>query len=440
MSNILREDLIKQQSLNTLYIGDCLNILPTLTPKTIDIVYLDPPYNTKNTNFGYSDNNKNWIDFMHQVLSNIYPLMKTTGVIFISIDDNQYHYLKVLLDSIFGQSNYLGSFITRQATRSNSKHINTSHEYILSYAKQRNKCPEFKMSKLNPIHPHSSTINKLMKEVQQFKPDNIKSLSNDCLTAINLANKYLKERIQSLLTQGEYEWNWIKNYNQIDENFEIYATGDLSVPATKSNYPQPLQINCSDIGLFIDCPKLNRRAWQSKETIIQLYLNNELVFKNGRPYRKRYLKDSIDSAMSVLNFYSRQGFHDLENEIGKAAELFATPKPVELISYLLGLTAHYYHHLNIKPNVLDCFGGSGTTAIAYHKIYGNNNANGGWTLIQNEEPCVKNFVLDLSHSIDTSTSSDICITIQNISELCNYRLRTAKLDFQIKRDLIVMNN
>ena len=61
-------------------------------------------------------------------------LLKPDGVIFISIDDNEYANLKLICDDVFGKENFVGTFITQQAQRSNAKHINTVHEYIICFA------------------------------------------------------------------------------------------------------------------------------------------------------------------------------------------------------------------------------------------------------------------------------------------------------------------
>lgn len=62
-------------------------------------------------------------------------MLKQSGCLFISMDDNKMAEVKIIANEIFGTRNFLGTFITKQATRSNAKHINITHEYVLSYAK-----------------------------------------------------------------------------------------------------------------------------------------------------------------------------------------------------------------------------------------------------------------------------------------------------------------
>ena len=116
----------------------------------VSVIYIDPPYNTK-TKKSYNDKQtrEEWLSFMKIRLLFARRYLSEEGVIFISIDDNEYAYLKILCDKEFGEQNCLGTFITKQSQRSNSKHINTVHEYILAYAKNKKKCPEFKVRRVD---------------------------------------------------------------------------------------------------------------------------------------------------------------------------------------------------------------------------------------------------------------------------------------------------
>ena len=128
---------------NRLYISDANKCLELLENNSIKVIYIDPPYNTKNKKFEYNDNNENWIEDMKNILNKAYLTLKIEGVIFISIDDTMFSELKLICDEIFSKKNFIGTFITRQATRSNTKQINTIHEYILCYGKNKNLVPAF---------------------------------------------------------------------------------------------------------------------------------------------------------------------------------------------------------------------------------------------------------------------------------------------------------
>jgi len=141
---------------NFLLEGDNLHSLKLLE-KThkgkIDVIYIDPPYNTGNKSnpdsvFIYDDcmvgeddgyRHSKWISFMHRRLEIAFSLLSLTGAIFISIDDNEYAQLKLLCDSIFMESNYVTSFIrkTKSMTGDDGNGLNIQHEYMLVYAKNK---------------------------------------------------------------------------------------------------------------------------------------------------------------------------------------------------------------------------------------------------------------------------------------------------------------
>ena len=126
---------------NKIYIGDNLKIMTSEKFKKyydkIDFIYIDPPYNTYNGSFAFSDKNEKWNDDLKKRLEISKKLLSDSGCIFISIDDNELHSLIKICFDILGKENYIGNFITKQAVRSNSKHINTIHEYILAFAKNK---------------------------------------------------------------------------------------------------------------------------------------------------------------------------------------------------------------------------------------------------------------------------------------------------------------
>lgn len=162
---------------NILIKGDNLDALKILRHnyfESIKMIYIDPPYNTKNDGFVYNDNftssteqtleelgyDKEYIDYIENIqgakthsgwLSFMYPrlllardLLKDDGVIFISIDDNEVAQLRLLCDEVFGEDNFVGEFIKQSKVGggSDSKHIATEHEYILTYSKNLDTLPE----------------------------------------------------------------------------------------------------------------------------------------------------------------------------------------------------------------------------------------------------------------------------------------------------------
>ncbi|GAA7964063.1 site-specific DNA-methyltransferase [Helicobacter pylori] len=149
---------------------DALKILKQSYSEKIKMIYIDPPYNTKNESFIYDDDfsqsneevlktldyskekldyiknlfglksHSGWLSFMYPRLLLARDLLKQDGVIFISIDDNEAAQLKLLCDEVFGEGNFLGDFIKQSKVGggSDSKFIVKEHEYCLVYAKNIN--------------------------------------------------------------------------------------------------------------------------------------------------------------------------------------------------------------------------------------------------------------------------------------------------------------
>lgn len=316
---------------------DAEKCLCRLPENTFQTVYIDPPYNTQSKQFEYHDDYEDWDNFITSKIRKTHKVLQETGVLFISIDDNKLIELRLICNEIFGKENFLGMFITRQATRSNAKHINTIHEYIVAYAKNKRKAPAFEVKRLD-IPFYAEKLLPLMNEVKKAHTQE----------GTEIATQLLKKRLKEF-EKVEY-FSFLKNYSIVDENGEICFATDLSTPSGK-----PSELYIEEIGLHL--PALKSRAWSSKEKIIKLFRENNLLFKQGRPYEKHLLSESKDNAMSILNFYSRQGKHDLEKlDLG---DIFSTAKPVEMIKYLIKISQVSPH-----DKILDFFAGSGTTAQA----------------------------------------------------------------------------
>ena len=240
---------------------DCLNRLPENTFQT---VYIDPPYNTQSKKFEYHDHYDDWEDFITSKIRKTRQVMQETGVLFVSIDDNKLIKLRLICNEVFGKANFLGMFITRQTTRSNAKHINTIHEYIIAYAKNKRKAPAFEIKRLE-IPFYADKLLPLMAEIKK------EHKQNGIASATQLLKKRLKE-----FEKIEY-FSFLKNYSIVDENGEICFATDLSTP---NGEPRELYIE----EIMLHLPALKSHGWFSKEKFIKLFNENKLLFKQGRPF------------------------------------------------------------------------------------------------------------------------------------------------------------
>lgn len=352
--------------MNEIYIGENLSVLKSdMLEKyhgKVKVIYTDPPYNTKKKK-AYNDtmDSDEWANFMKERLVLCRAMLKENGVIFISIDDNEFAKLKVTCDSVFGEKNYIGTFITMQSQRSNAKLINIVHEYVIAYAKNKSKTEKFSIKRVNTpdgkelIDSLYSSVNKIVKN-----------------EGTEVANEKIKPIIKKYCLENSIDW--LKNYANVDENGKIFFPIDLSTPGV------PREVNIPSISLHLE--PLKTRGWSTDEKFIEVYNDGRLVFRNGRPYKKHYLEESEDNASSVLKYYSRMGTKDLK-DLGMDG-VFDTPKPVELIKYLLRIAG-----CDNGDIVMDIFAGSGTMAQSVYEINKEDGKKIEYVIIQQHESITK---------------------------------------------------
>ena len=299
----------------------------------IDVIYIDPPYNTGNDGFTYKDKrflkeypdgqpvpkehplrHSYWLSFMNKRLKLAKELLSDNGVIFISIDDNEVAQLKLLCDGVFGESNFITNNIwkSKSGGAADAKFIATDTESILMYAKDTNK--------LSIAMDEEATVT--------------------------------------------------TSYNREDENGK-YALDRLDKQSL--GYLESLDYPIkSPEGIFyyVEHKDINNKVarWRwSKETVKERY--DELVFENGYVYTKNYEKEAVKPRNLLIEERfgrTRSGKTELFSIIG--ANSFPNPKPSKLLMYLLKL---------ISDNnciALDFFAGSGTTMQALLTL---NNIDGG---------------------------------------------------------------
>lgn len=364
----------------------------------VSVIYIDPPYNTK-TKKSYNDKQarEEWLSFMGTRLFFARRYLNEEGVIFISIDDNEYAYLKMLCDREFGEKNCLGTFITKQSQRSNSKHINTVHEYILAYAKNKKKCPEFKVKRIDT--PEGKQIIDALETYAVFSIATCKTF--------DLALKEYRERVKEFCRDENL--SWLRNYNFIDKYGKPFFATDLSTPG------KPRTVDIPEIGLHLD--PLPTRGWSSDAKFIELHNAGRLIFRDGRPYAIHYLSEAEDSAPSILDFYSRQGNEDMKR-LGLDG-IFDTPKPVNMLKYLLRITG-------VKEGiVMDFFAGSGSFCQATEEVNKEDKKNLQCILIQLDE--------DIAEGTEAYDRCKELGIEPNIPAVLEARLQKAKCDYEIFR-------
>jgi adenine-specific DNA-methyltransferase len=145
---------------NRLIHGDNRDVLPVLADETagaVRCVYLDPPYNNRErwTHYDDRDGHDRWLAAVEATLAGVWPLLRADGSLWVSIDDAEVHYLKVLADRLFGRAAFVATIVWEHRTsRENRRVFSPNHEYLLVYARD----PErFKLTR-NPVAPSPAVL------------------------------------------------------------------------------------------------------------------------------------------------------------------------------------------------------------------------------------------------------------------------------------------
>lgn len=365
----------ESEQYNFLLEGDNLHSLKLLE-KThkgkIDVIYIDPPYNTKNKDFVYDDKfvgeddtfrHSKWISFMYERLKIAQKLLSEKGAIFISIDDNEVAQLKLLCDEIFGVENCLGVIIQNKMNAKNDTiDIQKNHEYILTYRKKANYIAG---TKIKP-----TLIKREVKLRPAYKEGDSYYYIGDAITT----------RGEGGTLNARPNLGYTVYYNSKTGDKVAIADYDVELAKT-SNSKEAIYRHRSDMlmeGYEAIIPpnvrgKLGCWTWslekfneQKKDIIITGKSGNYAVKKRTFVSEKDieivdgkmfYSSNIETNSKSVIEFSTNEGTNVLTDIMGKRA-LFNNPKNESMIKYLLSLIG------NKHASVLDFFAGSGTTGQA----------------------------------------------------------------------------
>lgn len=351
------------QGYNFILEGDNLHSL-RLLEKThkgrIDVIYIDPPYNRgKKDDFVYEDNyvvgedgfrHSKWLSFMSERLKYAYSLLSETGVIFISIDENEFAQLKLLCDEIFSEKAFIECIVWNKRVPKNDKGIGNIHEYIMLYARN----PDFKY-KFMMIKDGLEQIGELI---------------HDCKKK-QLSIEETEKQLKKLYKKGKFD-RAITLYNSVDENYRIWGKINMSWPNGNTFGPRydvlhpitkkPVQVPDRGWRWSYDTFKRVVDYDHTVERFDGSYMCGGIWFskdENMQPSSIKYL-DEVNRMLlrSIISLKSDGGI-ELEKFFGQKST-FAYPKSVSLIKLLIDSITYN----NKNAIILDFFAGSGTTAQA----------------------------------------------------------------------------
>lgn len=340
---------------NLIIQGDNLHALKALLPMyagKVDCIFIDPPYNTGNEGWAYNDNvnapmikewlssqaigiedglrHDKWCAMMWPRLRLLHELLADTGSIWITLDDNENHRAKLMMDEIFGNNNFVANAIWQKkySPQNDARYFSESHDHLLCYAK----CIDLFDLKLLPRTDEANSRYKNPDKDPRgpWKPSD--------------------------LTRQEYRER---------DYYEIVS------PKTGKRFSPPVG-----------------NSWGRPKSVVERLIEEDRIYfgpdGNSVPSFKRFLSD-VKQGITAQTIFYRTEVGDNERakkqikDIFQDVSAFSTPKPIELVERVIGLAAW--------PNaiILDSFAGSGTTA---HAVLGANATDGGnrrYILIEMED-------------------------------------------------------
>lgn len=308
---------------NLLFTGDSLDVLRILAEVPeyrrvyrgkIKQVYIDPPFNTRQAFNHYDDwlEHATWLSFMRERLLVIQELLAPDGTVWIHLDDVEQHRIRVLLDEVFGADNFVGTVVWERAdtVRNDARRFSTSHDFVHVYGTK---------------------------------------------SAAWTANRLPRT-----------EENNASYRNPDGDERGVWLPVPLQAPGIRPNSTYPV---VSPTTGKVHMPPAGRCWRRQPEEIEALIADNRLYFGkdgNGVPQLKKFLSDADDLVPDTVWSVKEVGGNRQSKAEMKALfpgeEPFITPKPERLLERII--------HIGSDPGdiVLDCFGGSGTTAAVAHKM------------------------------------------------------------------------
>ena len=410
-----------------LYIeGDNLEVLKLLQKSyfgKVDMIYIDPPYNTGN-DFVYKDNfrdnianykettsqttkanpetngryHTDWLNMMYSRLKVSRNLLTNDGVIFISIDDNEFSQLKLICDEIFGEENFITNLAVENNPkgRKNSSFISKSHEHCLIYLKNKN---------------HWRVNNLKFNQIDLSNDKDKRPILNDDFGEFKKGKRQVIGRNTNPLAKTNpsrcfsiyysIENNDIKLINEYKEDKDELVISEEGINLIKMNYKRyiPIDKNSSKPNIVT----------YTKNKLLELHSLNNLLFLDDSIYEKERdftirLKSILTRENTSRDILTETAGRNLVLLLGK--NQFDFPKPTDFIALLCSL------HQNKDALVLDFFSGSASTAHAIMKL-------------NIEDRGSRKFIMVQLPELTKETSESYKAGYKNICEIGKERIRRA---------------
>ncbi len=360
---------------NKIIHGDNLEALKALLPEyegRIKCIYIDPPYNTGNEGWVYNDSvndpkikkwlgeivgkeeddltrHDKWLCMMYPRLKLLYKLLSEDGLIFISIDDNEYQNLKYICDEIFGRNNFITNFTWRtDGNFDNQAKIKINHEYILCYSRNSELFEHPKV-----VDPNISQGSKLFKE--EIRNTVVKNGPKNPISEIRLPIGFPTDFEKGIIKIRTDSWPHYGS-DAVINNYKL--TNEVVV---KSGW--------SSKGILLD-------FIENKLKPVRDSKGQDTTFVITKTGAIENIKSRSQASHVVSSLFNMGSTQNMSSELKKMDVSFDYPKSLTLIQYLISIVS------GEDFIVLDSFAGSGTTAHAVLNLNKKDNRNRKFILVE----------------------------------------------------------
>lgn len=386
--------------------GDNLSVMTSLLTeyrggrtRGIDVIYLDPPYNTGNDVFSYNDDYRftpaevrklqrktrqtektvslddpsrhtKWINHIAPRLWAARKLLKSTGVIIVSIDEHELPRLWMLMEEMFGEKNRIATLVWERSRKNDARYISEGHEYLLVWARNKEDL-DAAIRKQGKWRKRKDGIDAILTAYAEAKEE----FGEDILKIQAALDQFFKD------LPKEHPARKIR-YKKVNQNGLFNDDSDLNWPGGGGpNY----DLFHPNTGKAVKIPASGWRY--AEDTMLELVAEGRIAFKRthtGIPRLIKYL-DDMDSEVqtSVITNVGQRAVELVESVLGKGE--FKNPKDHEMLAELFNLVTWR----NPNAVILDAYAGSGTTGHAVLEMNAEDGGNRRFILIESGDPTAK---------------------------------------------------
>ena len=360
---------------NLIVHGDNLLALKALLPTyhgRVKCVYIDPPYNIGSERWRYNDNvnspmtrewlgkvvdaddltrHDKWCCMMLPRLKLLRELLRDDGAIFVSIDDNEVHRLRLLLDEVFGEENFVGSFVWEGTGKNDARFISVGHDYVLCYARR--------MESLRANGNRWRVFKEGADQVQRQAAAFVKQREGDHAAASDDLRAWFASLDKKHKAVAHRHYNWIDAKG-------VYFAGDISWPGGGGPTYEVIHPETGEPA------KVPLGGWRfpKSETMRKAIAEGRIHFGEDEtrvPNLKRYLHETDHQVLTSVFYQDRRAAHQSLMRILPDAR-FEYPKDDRVLQRLFEAVT------SDEDIILDSFAGSGSTA---HAVLALNKQDGG---------------------------------------------------------------